>query len=58
VVNLKASLYTKSSKDAIWTGDITVTDPNYVDQSATIIAQDIYADWLKYNLLKYPPQKR
>jgi len=58
VVNLKASLYTKSSKEAIWTGDITVTDPNYVDQSATRIAQDIYADWQKYNLLKYPPVKK
>ena len=58
VVNLKASLYTKSSKDAIWTSDITVTDPNYVDQSATTIAQDIYADWLKYNLLKYSPTKK
>ena len=58
VVNLKASLYTKSSKDAIWTSDITVTDPNYVDQSATTIAQDIYADWQKYNLLKYPSVKK
>jgi len=58
VVNLKASLYTKSSKDAIWTSDITVTDPNYVDQSATTIAQDIYADWQKNNLLKYPPVKK
>jgi len=58
VVNLKASLYSKSSADAIWTGDITVTDPNYVDQSATTIAQDIYADWQKNNLLKYPPVKK
>jgi hypothetical protein len=58
VVNLKASLYTKSSAEAIWTGDITVTDPNYVDQSATTIAQDIYADWQKYDLLKYPPAKK
>ena len=52
VVNLKASLYTKASKDALWTSEITVTDPNYVDQSATNIAQAIYADWKKYNLLK------
>ncbi len=58
VVNLKASLYTKSSAEAIWTGDITVTDPNYVDQSATTIAQDIYADWQKNDLLKYPPVKK
>jgi len=58
VVNLKASLYTKTSKDAVWTGDITVTDPNYVDQAANSIAQDIYADWQKYNMLKYPPVKK
>jgi len=58
VVNLKASLYTKTSKDAVWTGDITVTDPNYVDQAANTIAQDIYADWQKNNMLKYPPVKK
>jgi hypothetical protein len=58
VVNLKASLYTKSAKEALWTGDIAVTDPNYVDQAATTIAQDIYADWQKNNLLKYPPVKK
>lgn len=58
VVNLKASLYTKTSKDAVWTADITVTDPNYVDQSATTIAQDVYADWLKNNMLKNPPAKK
>ncbi len=50
-VNLKASLYVKDSKEAIWTGDINVTDPNYVDKAATSIAQDIYADWAKNNLL-------
>ena len=50
-VNLKASLYVKDSKDAIWTGDITVTDPNYIDQAATTIAQDIWADWVKNNLV-------
>ena len=58
VVNLKASLYTKASKDPIWTGDITITDPNYVDQAATTIAQDIYADWQNYNLLKFPTVKK
>jgi len=58
VVNLKASLYTKTSKDAAWTADITVTDPNYVDQSANTIAQDIYADWAKNGMLKFPPVKK
>ena len=52
VVNLKDSLYTKSSKDPVWTGDITITDPNYVDQAAVSIAQSIFADWKKNNLLK------
>jgi len=58
VVNLKASLYTKASKDAIWTADISVTDPNYVDQSATTIAQDIFANWQQDNLLKFAPAKK
>jgi hypothetical protein len=50
-LNLKASLYVKANKEAVWTGDITVTDPNYVDQAATTIAQDIYADWVKNNVV-------
>jgi hypothetical protein len=55
VVNLSAYLYQSGAKDgAAWTGDITVTNPDYVDQSATTIAQDIYADWQKNNLLKFP----
>jgi hypothetical protein len=54
-VNLKALLYTtKNTQGAVWTADVTVTDPNYVDQAATTIAQDIFADWQKNNLLKYP----
>ncbi len=39
-------------------GRITVTDPNYVDQSANTIAQDIYADWVKNGMLKFPPVKK
>jgi hypothetical protein len=57
VINLSASLYTQGSKDALWTGEITVTDPQYVDQSAVNIAQYIYADWQKYGLLKYAGKK-
>ncbi|MBU2650182.1 MAG: hypothetical protein KKA81_04545 [Bacteroidetes bacterium] len=51
-VNLKADLYVKNSQEAVWTGDITVTDPNYVDKAATLIAQDVYNNWVKDNLLK------
>lgn len=52
IVNLKANLYTHVSKDPLWTSEIKVTDPNYVDQAATIIGQYIYSDWQKNNLLK------
>lgn len=58
VVNLKASVYTKASKDPLWTADISITDPNYVDQAAANIAQNIYADWKQYNLLKFAPVKK
>jgi hypothetical protein len=57
VVNLKASLYTRGYPKGVWTGDITVTDPQYVDQSAMNIAQYIYADWQKYGLLKFAAKK-
>jgi hypothetical protein len=55
-VNLSCYLYVEGGQKegAIWTGDVTVTDPNYVDQAATQIAMDIYADWKKDNLLKNP----
>lgn len=49
-LNLKASLYVKNNKEAVWTGDITITDPNYVDQAANNIAKDIYADWVRNGL--------
>ncbi len=52
VINLEASLYTKGSKDALWTAQITITDPQYIDQASVSIAQDIFADWQKYGLLK------
>jgi hypothetical protein len=52
VVNLTANLYVKGSKDPLWTSEIQVTDPTYVDQSATTIAGYIYGDWQKNNVLK------
>ncbi len=52
VINLSASLYCWGSKDAVWTGDVTITDMQYVDQAAVEIAQEIFADWQKYGLLK------
>jgi len=52
-VNVKSVLYeVKSSESAFWTADISVTDPQYVDQSALRLAQKIYADWQSYGMLK------
>ena len=52
-LNLTAKLYVKGSKDALWTGEITVTDPEYVDQVADTMASYIYSDWQKDNLIKF-----
>lgn len=54
-VNIKASLFTtaeQKTKGALWTADITFTDPQYIDQAATLAAQQIYADWQKNQILK------
>jgi hypothetical protein len=53
VVNLKASLYTRGYPDGVWTGNLSVTDPEYVDQVADKMAQYIYSDWKKYGLIKF-----
>ena len=52
-IKLTSKLYVKGSKDALWTGEITVTDPEYVDQVAHTLAMNIYGDWQKQNLLKF-----
>ena len=52
VLNLTAKLYVKGSKDPAWTGEIKIPNPEYVDQVANSIAQNIYAEWKKENLLK------
>jgi hypothetical protein len=57
-LNLTAKLYVKGSKDALWTGEITVTDPEYVDQVAHAMASYIYGDWQKDNLIKFPEKAK
>ena len=52
-INLSAKLFIKGSKDPLWTAEVTITDPKYVDQAAGIIGKQIYADWEKENLLKF-----
>jgi hypothetical protein len=52
VVNLRANLYHKNKKDLLWSGEISVTDPKYIDQVSYKIASNVIADWQKNNLIK------
>jgi hypothetical protein len=52
VVYVTSKLFVKGSKEPLWTGEISVTDPTHVDQSAYTIAQYIYNDWAKQNIMK------
>jgi hypothetical protein len=51
-LNVTANLYVKGSKDPLWTSEIRVTDPTYIDQVSATIAGYIYGDWQKNNVLK------
>ncbi len=52
VVNLKASVYTHASKEPLWSAEIRVTDPKYVDEAAMNIARNVYSSWQSSGLLK------
>jgi hypothetical protein len=55
VVSVKASLYTHvSKKEGMWTAEIQVTDPQYIDQVADNLARNIYTDWQKDGMLVSP----
>ncbi|MEI6436771.1 MAG: hypothetical protein WCP32_18250 [Bacteroidota bacterium] len=53
-INLHANLYANSNNDLIWTAEIAVTDPEYIDEVTTRVAAEMLADWQKNNLLKVP----
>ena len=55
VIKLSSSLFTRvSKKDGMWTAEIAITDPQYIDQSAYSLAQYIYSEWKKDNMLATP----
>ncbi len=57
-VNIKSVLYNvKKSDGAVWTAEISVTDPQYVDQSAMQLSQKIYADWVSNGMVNLPMKK-
>lgn len=53
VVNLTANLYENDKDVMLWTASISITDPNYMDQSAIAIGKSIYQDWVKEGLVKF-----
>ncbi len=52
-VNLQANLYANSNNGLIWTGDISISDPDYVDEVTLKVASQIYSDWQKDGFLKF-----
>jgi hypothetical protein len=56
-LNLTANLYVKGSKEPLYTSEIKVQDPQYIDQVAATIAGYIYGDWQKNGVLK-PVEKK
>ena len=56
-VNLTANLYANSDNALLWTGEISVSDPSYIDEASYEIIGSMYADWLTNGLLKFPDKK-
>jgi hypothetical protein len=52
VINLHANLYSNTDNGLLWTAEISITDPEYIDQISENIASHIYSDWQKSGLLK------
>lgn len=53
IVNLHANLYANSNNGLIWTAEISIDDPQYIDEVAYKIAGKMYADWQQQGLLKF-----
>jgi hypothetical protein len=51
-VNLHANLYANSDNNLIWTAEIAITDPEYIDEVTLKVASQMYSDWQKNGLLK------
>jgi hypothetical protein len=51
-VNLHANLFANSTNGLIWTADIAIDDPEYIDQVTSKVISQMYADWQQNGLLK------
>jgi hypothetical protein len=50
----QANLYLVNGNKLIWTGDLSSTDPTSIEDAASHMAQSIYNDWVKNNLVTAP----
>jgi hypothetical protein len=51
-VNLHANLFANSTNGLLWTAEIAVDDPEYIDEVTNKVISQIYADWQQNGLLK------
>jgi hypothetical protein len=56
-LHLSSKLFVKGSKDPLWTGQIELTNPQYLDEAAIQIGSSILADWKSSKILKSNPGK-
>ncbi|HTX87498.1 MAG TPA: hypothetical protein VMC08_00785 [Bacteroidales bacterium] len=56
VVHLRANLYDNADNKLLWTADISIDNPEYVDQVSYALAEKIYTDWA-YNKLMHKSGK-
>ncbi len=52
VVNLTANLYGNSKDDLLWSAQIAITDPQFIDEASVQIAKTVYADFANKQLIK------
>jgi len=51
-INLHANLYVNSNNNLLWSAEITVDDPDYIDEASVRIMSKIFDDWQRSGLLK------
>jgi hypothetical protein len=49
--NVQANLYSVSEEKLIWTGDISTTDPGSIEAATYDISKEIYADWVRNQIV-------
>jgi hypothetical protein len=50
-VKLRANLYSVANAGLLWSADIAVEDPKYVDEATHLLMLQMYPDWQKHKLI-------